>query len=336
MIAHEDLAKTSIIITNFKNSKLLTKCLETIFKSNYPSSKFEVIVVDCLTPKKELKAIKNNFPEIKIVHFNSDIGASASHNVGAKYSSKDSEYLVFLDNDVLLDPLCLKELLSAINSYKIGAIQARIYSLDKTLQYIACFIDELGFIHVVNDENKFMKVLAEGWTINGLGSTCCCVRKKLYFKIKGFDPIFWVYHDDQDLGLRIVSAGFDIGIAERAIAYHIGGATIESKRGLFFTTRNKYIIIFKNYPVFYFLRAFLCQLIYDTKNIISYFRKRKIYSALTVSSALLWVIKNLKLLYCIRKGNENTIHNIKLNKSSPQILFQKLLGWLWTSVFAEQ
>jgi GT2 family glycosyltransferase len=328
MTTQTDMPKISIIVTNFKNSNLLAKCLETIFKSNYPRSKFEVVVVDCLTSQKDLEMIKKSFPDVKIVHFDMDIGASASHNVGAKHSSKESRYLVFLDNDVLLDPFCLSELLSNMRARNVGAVQAKILNLDKTVQYIACLIDDLGFIYSINSEKKLRKVVAEGHVINGLGSTCCCVRKDLYFEIKGFDPIFWVYHDDQDLGLRVVSMGFQISIACKAIAYHIGGAST-SERGLFFSTRNKYIIIFKNYPDLCCLRALLCQLIYDFKTILRCVRKKKINLALIVCSALYWVIKNLKLLHLIRKGNKSIAKNIRLNKGSPKMLLPaKLLRQL--------
>ena len=214
--------KVSIVVINFNGSENVLRAIDSILESDY--SNYEIVVVDCLTEGLEDLIRERYGNKVKVVHFDSDIGASASHNVGAAYSSPDAKYLVFMDDDVVVSRDWLKRLVGVMEKDpRIGVVQAKILSMrdPKRMDHLGLALDILGtwFTAYGLPEGMFTRPLE----IFAASSATMITRKDLYVEVGGFDPEYFIYDDDTDYGWRVRLLGYRVVFCPEAIVWHKGG-----------------------------------------------------------------------------------------------------------------
>jgi N-acetylglucosaminyl-diphospho-decaprenol L-rhamnosyltransferase len=72
---------------------------------------------------------------------------------------------------------------------------------------------------------------------------CLLLKREVYQQISGFDPDYFLYGEDADIGLRIRQHGFEIGFCEQVTIEHVSGASeigadsldkwLRKRRGIF-------------------------------------------------------------------------------------------------------
>jgi hypothetical protein len=75
----------SVIIVNYNNREYLEKCLESVFRSNYPN--FEVVFVDNASRDESTEFVKNKFGTeslLKIVQNSENLGYAGGNNAGIR------------------------------------------------------------------------------------------------------------------------------------------------------------------------------------------------------------------------------------------------------------
>ena len=126
---NEKLPLVSVIILNYNGKRFLNKCLTSVLNSNY--SNVEVILVDNASTDDSIKLVKESFghsPVLIIVKNSTNLGFAAGNNVGLSCSK--GKYVVFLNNDTVVEPNWLIELVGVMETNaKIGAAQSKLLSL---------------------------------------------------------------------------------------------------------------------------------------------------------------------------------------------------------------
>ncbi len=89
--------KISIIVTNFNYSKFLDRAIRSAFVQNYPTDKFELIVVDDCSTDKSLEIIESYGDLISKIYLKDNVGLSKARNIGVEKSN--GEYIIFIDAD---------------------------------------------------------------------------------------------------------------------------------------------------------------------------------------------------------------------------------------------
>lgn len=244
----EEPPKVSIIVINFRSVQQLDKCLTRLMRTSYPN--YEVIVVDCLTENID-EWFKNSFPEIKLLHYDHDIGASASHNVGKKFLDPKSKYIVFLDNDAYVTERWLAELVKAMESdEKIGAAQAKIVLAEnpEIMDHAGIAIDALGTWYTLRGlKSDTITNVSELFASSSAG---CIVRRDLFEKVDGFDPDYFIYDDDTDFSFRVRLLGYSIILVPSSVVLHEGvPERFLSPKKLYHSVKNRICTMLKNYEL---------------------------------------------------------------------------------------
>lgn len=293
------LPKVSVVIINAKGIKLLNDCLKYLLRTNYPN--FEVIVVDCLTDGIE-EFIKNNYPSVKVVHFEHDIGASESHNLGVKFSDPQSKYVAFLDNDTKVDPEWLSELIRVLErDESIGAAQSMLLLADQTdkIDGAGDFVDIYG--RPQRPRGRLQPYYNQFSTIENIFSprgAAMIVRKDVYDKVGGFDRDFFIFYDDVDFGWRVWLAGFRVVLIPKSKVYHWSGATTKASHfAEFHLFKNKYSMIIKNFETKNLRFLILNALIDSFSAIYRILYFRDVLVLIARFKAALWILKNLRHLW---------------------------------------
>lgn len=185
----------SIIILNYNNKNVITKCVDTLleFNSRY---NYEIVVVDNQSKDGSFELLEKKYKDkIKLVR-NEKNGCSSGRNLGVKTASKD--YILFLDSDEwILHKYWLDNYTNLLlNNNDIGAIA-----------WNAGWFNNSGRAYKVVDgfDYRYMEPNMLARCDIGYLATCGFIMKKsLFNKIKGFDLNYDpTCYEDTDLSLKI-------------------------------------------------------------------------------------------------------------------------------------
>lgn len=220
--------KISILIPNKDNIKVLRICIDSIMnKSTYKN--YEIIVIENNSTEKEtfnyyetLEKYKN----IKIVRYesNGEFNYSAINNYGVKYAS--GEHLLFLNNDIeVISENWLQEMLMYSQREDIGAVGAKLYYENETIQHAGVIIGIGGFAghshrHIDRRCGGYFSRCKIQQNLSAVTAACLMMRKNVFEEINGFDESFKVALNDVDLCMRIRKLSYLIAWTPYAELYH--------------------------------------------------------------------------------------------------------------------
>jgi|TARA_B110000014_G_scaffold236207_1_gene201299 hypothetical protein len=210
--------KVSIIITNYNGQTLLQKCLESLSKVEYDN--FEIILVDNNSTDGTIEFVTKNYPSITIIKLESNKGFAEPNNIGAKIAK--GKYLLFLNNDTIVTPNFISELVSVIeNNKKIAICQSLLLQSDGKIDSSGDFIDNLGVVYSSKESPKNLK------QISSAKGASLLIQNEIFFDLGGFDNRFFATFEDVDLSWRSWIFGYNVVIAPKSVVYHLGGQTIK-------------------------------------------------------------------------------------------------------------
>lgn len=124
----------SVIIVNYNGKNCLERCLGSVLLTEYPN--FEVILVDNASADNSLiiaDKLREHEPRLVIIKNTENVVFAEGTSIGIRYAlRKDSDYVLLLNNDVIVDRRFLSELVNlAENDEKVGIVGSKIYDYYK-------------------------------------------------------------------------------------------------------------------------------------------------------------------------------------------------------------
>lgn len=255
------MKKVFLVTLNYKNHKDTYELLKSLQKVKTDGFLINVVIVDNY-PSDQIKVDLKEFKDLNLhlIYNEKNLGFSGGNNVGIKYSVKNNaDYVVIQNNDTLVDPEYIKELIKAAESNdQIGAVVPKIYfakgyefhkdryedeDLGKVIWYAGGYIDwenVLGNHKGVDEVDKGQYDKEEDTEL----ATGCCVliKRKVLDKVSGYDERYFLYYEDADLSQRIQRAGYKLFYAPKAVIWHknaqsTGGSGSDLQD--YFITRNR-------------------------------------------------------------------------------------------------
>ena len=89
----------TIVIVNWNNKKILQDCLKSIYQT-HPDYQCEIIVIDNHSKDGSVEMIEDQFPEVKLVKNNENLGLAKANNQGIKLAK--TNYILLLNNDTII------------------------------------------------------------------------------------------------------------------------------------------------------------------------------------------------------------------------------------------
>ena len=109
----------SIVVPTINRKANLRHCLNSLYKLDYPSSKFEIIVVDNGSTDGTTEMVHNEFPNIKVI-IERRKNSCYARNAGWKNAC--NEIIAYTDDDCIVDPCWLRLLASGFTSAEIVGV----------------------------------------------------------------------------------------------------------------------------------------------------------------------------------------------------------------------
>lgn len=233
----------SIIIVSFNTQELLMDCLKSIYLNYRPQLKqqeYEIIVVDNASTDNTCSAIKNSYPEIKIIENSDNVGFARANNQGIKLARGDN--ILLLNPDTVVPAKTLTYLVRFMqNNEKVGIASCKVLLPDGMLDDAS----HRGFptplralfhftgIAGIFPKSRFFNGYHLGYShINEVHKIDACVGAFLMIKRKVGEIVGWLdedyfwYGEDLDLCYRVKQQGFKIMfVPQVAITHHKGAAS---------------------------------------------------------------------------------------------------------------
>lgn len=222
----EEEPMVSIIIPNKDHIDDLKKCLESIEHCSYKN--YEIIIVENNSTEKETflyyDSIDGKDNKIKVIYWEREFNYSAINNYGVEQAK--GEYLLFLNNDTeMINANCIEEMLGFCMREDVGAVGARLYFEDETIQHAGVVVGLGGiaghiFLNTPRDQVGYFARVITQQDYSAVTAACIMVERNVFEKINGFDAELQVAFNDIDLCLRIRELGKLVVYNPYAELYH--------------------------------------------------------------------------------------------------------------------
>ncbi len=217
----------SIIIPNKDHIDDLKRCMDAIDeKSTYRNYEYIIVENNSTDEKtfawyKELEQTKKN---VRVVYWKGEFNYSAINNFGEKEAK--GEYLLLLNNDTeMINPDCLEELLGYCMRENTGAVGARLYYGDNTIQHAGVVIGFGGiaghcFVQQKRENTGYCHRIICAQDYSAVTAACMMVKRSAFHEVGGLDENLKVAFNDIDFCLKLRAAGYLIVYNPYAELYH--------------------------------------------------------------------------------------------------------------------
>jgi GT2 family glycosyltransferase len=257
-----------VVILNWNRKKLTGKCLESLANIKVKGFIVNVLIIDNASSdgsvnylKKKLKEIisRKKFLSGKVIVNDANFGYAAGMNVGLKYAMNGgADYIIALNNDIILDRNLIMELLKTAQSNKdAGVMCPKIYfakgfefhkgrykknELGKVIWYAGGDIDWAN-MHGVNhgvdvvDKGQYDNIRETDFATGN----CMFFNKNALEAVGLFDEKYFMYLEDMDLSLRMSMNNWKVLYVPSAVLWHkvAQSSGIGSEHNDYFISRNR-------------------------------------------------------------------------------------------------
>ena len=242
----------SIIIVHWNTPDLLKKQLEVLYSSSEAQAKsrssnvilarpdsdsrlrsnnnIETVVVDNASVSS-LSFLKKEFPHVKFIQNEENLGYARACNQGAKLAR--GEWLLFLNPDVEITTDSIKHLIKSAEERGLDAASPKTgENYEKPLPTPLSLLVEFTPLKYIIPSSLFRK--------RTLFGGCLLIKKSILNKVGGWDEDFFLWFEDSDLTRRLTDKGYKAGFVETKIK-HVGGVSFQKlsekyNRKIFFTS----------------------------------------------------------------------------------------------------
>ncbi len=250
------MSKVGIIILNWNGKQHLQTFLPSVVENSQDA---EIVVIDNNSSDDSVEFLKQNYPQIKLVHNAENGGFAKGYNDGLKQIEGQFEYYILLNSDVEVTPNWINPIINLMeNDSTISACQPKVlaYNNKSSFEHAgACggFIDKNGypfcrgrmFENVEKDTNQYDNKTEVFWATGA----CMFVRSSIFHRLGVFDEEYFAHMEEIDLCWRMKLHGHKIMVNPESVVYHLGGGTLsyKSPRKVYLNFRNSLFTLYKNY-----------------------------------------------------------------------------------------
>lgn len=309
---------TTVILINYNNNLDTYECIKSLLLTKYPG--FQVYVLDNTGNKQEFDKVKKNIRSTKVRWFFSkkNLGFAGGNNfILRKVRSK---YTVLLNNDTVVDPKWLNQLIRyAENNPEIAILQPKIKSYYKHdyFEYAGGaggYMDFFGYPYAAGrigfsleeDIGQYDKPRDIFWA----SGAAFFVKTELFKKVGYLAESFFFYHEETDLCWRAINKGYRIQSCPSSVIYHKGASSSKNNmpRRIFYVHRNNLFMIARNYNIILLPMILIIRFLLDFVSAFFYLIQGNLKYLLSEGLAWLSFITKIFQIYAFRKYENNWLN----------------------------
>jgi GT2 family glycosyltransferase len=221
-----------VIILAWNQFSDTRECLQSLLNTTYCNLK--CILVDNGSTDETAERIEKEFPRVKIIRTETNLGISGGYNLGLQYAlNKQAEYLVIMNNDTVIDSEALAHMLKAIQqSSSIGMVMPKIFLYNQRdrlwcigarWRQVPPSVKTIG----ANAADTFFTP----FSLEFAPSCCLMISRKALEEVGLFDLRYKFYYSDWDFSLRFRKRGYIIRFVPEARLWHkVSQSTVKENK----------------------------------------------------------------------------------------------------------
>ena len=266
--------KTAIVILNWNTRHFLERFIPGLISSLKGDPMTGIIVADNASDDGSVKFMKDNFPDVRTIAFDTNLGFTGGYNkafeeIVTKGGNDAPEYFLLMNSDIEVEEGWLEPLVHWMDTHpECGACAPKMRSWHnrEKFEYAGAaggYIDSFGYPFCRGRiMNKVEKDLGQYDHMNPCvfwaSGACLMVRSSVYAQTGGLDGRFFAHMEEIDLCWKMQLAGHSICVVTGSTVYHVGGGTLpaSSPFKLFLNYRNNLLMLDNNLAYTYALRHY--------------------------------------------------------------------------------
>jgi hypothetical protein len=260
------------LILNWNGFSDTLACLKSVEKLNVTGINLNVVVIDNAShdeSDRKLKSIKLPNATYELVVNKSNLGYAGGMNVGITYAlEKNADYVLLLNNDVLLSEDLVVELVAAaLKNKKAGIVVPKIYfakgyefhkkrykenDLGRVIWYAGGVLDWKNVYGINRGVDEVDKGQHDALSLTDFATgNCMLINLKALSKVGKFNEDYYMYLEDVELSIRLRKKGWDVIYAPKAVLWHKVAQSSAIGGGLndYFITRNRLLFGLRYAPM---------------------------------------------------------------------------------------
>jgi GT2 family glycosyltransferase len=238
----ETSLELSIICVNWNSLEYLFDCVASIYEHTSQIS-FEVIVVDNASPEGGVEMLKEDFPQVKIVRSDRNVGFAGANNLGFRQSS--GRHVLLLNPDTKLIGPAINIMLEQIKLLPdAGIVGCKLLNTDlstatSSIQKFPTILNQVFTVEYFR--LRFPKCRL--WDISPLFSenthpvkvevipgACMMLKREAFERAGLLTADYFMYAEDIDLNYKLRRLGFSsYYVGEARIVHHGGRSSSRQK-----------------------------------------------------------------------------------------------------------
>jgi GT2 family glycosyltransferase len=250
------IRSVSVAVLSWNGRHHLEHCLPALAAQRDPGVPWEVLVLDNGSTDATAEWVRRRHPEVRLIESRRNLGFCAGN--GRLVAAASGDAVAFLNNDTRPEPGWLAALVDALGAAPadVAAVSGLILDWEgERLDFARGVMTfdghafQLGFRRRL-DRLRGGEIPAEGAELFFACGGNMLIKKASFLAAGGFDPDYFAYLEDVDLGWRLWSGGERVTFAREAVVRHRSGATSDLlglyHRGFLFE-RNAFLTAYKNF-----------------------------------------------------------------------------------------
>jgi GT2 family glycosyltransferase len=241
------------IVVNYNSGKHLSRCLDALSQQEVPF--FRVIIIDNNAQNQE-NHLPFSLPEgWELICLGYNAGFAAANNIAVNKLA-DCQWVALVNPDAYLHPAWLKYMCDAIRTHQnYSFFASRLMMANEPTK-----VDGLGDVYHMSGLvwRAGHGRMASNGVEKEIFSPCAAAalyKRDAFLEAGGFDPDFFCFVEDVDLGFRLQLLGHRCLLVKKAIAYHVGSTSTGGRHSAFSIYhghRNMVWAFVKNMPAILF------------------------------------------------------------------------------------
>jgi GT2 family glycosyltransferase len=208
---------TAVVVT-FNGDQWIEACLASLAEAGIRN----IIVVDNASSDATARIASLHYSRPHVESMSQNLGFGAGNNLGIQLAlERGAKWTLLVNQDLVLHSDAARRLYEAASkSPGYGILSAFQFTYD------GLSIDPAFFGYVPREYYSDLvrqEPIRTVYECDFMPAACVLVSKDLWLIVGGFDPLFFMYGEDDDLCNRARKAGFHAGVVPRALVNHWHG-----------------------------------------------------------------------------------------------------------------
>ena len=219
-ITPESVRVTAVVLS-YNRPHCLRESLLALTRQNYPAVR--IVVVDNRSPASgQVAEVAAAFAGVELIRNAANLGFTGGMNAGV--AAATGRYVLLIEDDIVAEPTCIAALVKCLESHPEVAMCSGVMH-NRSDGSIRCAGGEMRLgsrfeKRVIGEGRKDLEGRNQPFLVSYLPGALLLARLDDFRRWGGFREDFFMYHEDDELCLRILKAGGRLAVVPAARVDH--------------------------------------------------------------------------------------------------------------------